>query len=411
MSPFSSLARLLLSTAAALSVLMLTGCGPQGDNTPAVSVLGIINQTSVLARPVINLQVEEVSRPAQKTASYTYTATGLPPGIGINADSGLISGTPTAAGAFPVTVTVANTKGKSSRQFTWTVIYDGFAIQRVSAGIRLEAVDTTTANTRYWCFKEVAGPNPAIPATPASDDGCWQTNRIQTVSNNGLTPLYVMWTVDSSGNISQPISGPCSTSLRQKAAEGADPRTVVCVQTSLGELAIDIDAVNAPLAGAQFIAHTNAGFYDGTAIHRVFPNAISPQYPFAFAQGGAFVYSGATFIDKQSPFPALAAPFEYTLKNDQNTVSLMVSLDANSNTLQFLGGFSINFANNPCLNQNDANCTDTAQSPPLPVFGRIVYGADTTVPALRNLSLTTTPWGELSQPQSPPVIYGAYRIR
>ena len=45
-----------------------------------------------------------------------------------------------------------------------------FAVQRVSTGIRLEAVDTTTTGTRYWCFKEVAGANPAIPATPAASD-------------------------------------------------------------------------------------------------------------------------------------------------------------------------------------------------------------------------------------------------
>ncbi len=40
-----------------------------------------------------------------------YAATGLPPGLSINASTGLISGTPTAAGTYPVMVTVSNPGG------------------------------------------------------------------------------------------------------------------------------------------------------------------------------------------------------------------------------------------------------------------------------------------------------------
>ena len=39
------------------------------------------------------------------TAPYTWTATGLPAGLTINSSSGLISGTPTAAGTYSSTVT------------------------------------------------------------------------------------------------------------------------------------------------------------------------------------------------------------------------------------------------------------------------------------------------------------------
>jgi Putative Ig domain len=53
--------------------------------------------------------------------SLSYSATGLPAGLSISA-SGLITGTPTTAGSYPVTVTARDTTGASgSATFTWTV--------------------------------------------------------------------------------------------------------------------------------------------------------------------------------------------------------------------------------------------------------------------------------------------------
>jgi Zn-dependent metalloprotease len=61
----------------------------------------------------------------QMTASggstYAWSATGLPPGLSINGSSGLISGTPTTAGTYSVTVTATAGSQSGSTTFSWTV--------------------------------------------------------------------------------------------------------------------------------------------------------------------------------------------------------------------------------------------------------------------------------------------------
>jgi Putative Ig domain len=49
-------------------------------------------------------------------APYTWSAVGLPAGLGINSATGAISGTPTVSGTFPVTVTVTDSGGPSNGQ-------------------------------------------------------------------------------------------------------------------------------------------------------------------------------------------------------------------------------------------------------------------------------------------------------
>ncbi|MGW1199113.1 M4 family metallopeptidase [Streptomyces sp. NPDC002536] len=83
-----------------------------------VSVTSPGDQTSVV-NTAVSLQIKASS---STTGSLSYTATGLPAGLSIDASTGLITGTPTTVGSSAVTVTVKDASGKTGTvSFTWTV--------------------------------------------------------------------------------------------------------------------------------------------------------------------------------------------------------------------------------------------------------------------------------------------------
>ncbi len=93
------------------------GGGSTGGNTVTVTNPG--NQTGTVGTAV-SLQMHATDSASGQT--LTYSATGLPAGLSINASSGLISGTPTTAGTANVTVTAKDTTNASgSTSFTWTI--------------------------------------------------------------------------------------------------------------------------------------------------------------------------------------------------------------------------------------------------------------------------------------------------
>jgi Zn-dependent metalloprotease len=78
---------------------------------------------STVVNTAASLQIQASST---NGGALTYSATGLPTGLSINASSGLISGTPTATGTYNVTVTAKDsTNATGSASFTWTVTSSG----------------------------------------------------------------------------------------------------------------------------------------------------------------------------------------------------------------------------------------------------------------------------------------------
>nr|BFE58799.1 hypothetical protein GCM10020063_033250 [Dactylosporangium thailandense] len=99
-----------------VSGCLLTGASAPG-NTVTVSNPGAQTATVGTAK---SLQITATDSASGQT--LTYSATGLPAGLSINASTGLISGTPTTAQTTTSTVTARDTTGATgSASFTWTV--------------------------------------------------------------------------------------------------------------------------------------------------------------------------------------------------------------------------------------------------------------------------------------------------
>jgi Zn-dependent metalloprotease len=107
---------------AAWAAVSVTGTDPVPGTCPgqpgAPTVTNPGNQTSTVGTAA-SLQIHATDPNGQ---ALTYSASGLPAGLTINASSGLISGTPSTAGSSSVTVTAKNTSNLTgTTTFTWTV--------------------------------------------------------------------------------------------------------------------------------------------------------------------------------------------------------------------------------------------------------------------------------------------------
>lgn len=130
----------------------------------------------------------------------------------------------------------------------------------------------------------------------------------------------------------------------------------VKLQTTHGDMIIELDAEKAPQTVENFLAYVNDGFYNGTVFHRVINNFM--------IQGGGF---DADMKQKKTrdPIPNEA---DNGLKNNQYTVAMARTNEPHSATAQFF----INVANNDFLNF-------TAPTPNgwgYTVFGKVVEGTE-----------------------------------
>ena len=101
-----------------------------GDVTPQLTPPGDQSGTQgVLAN---------LSLLASGPGTIAFSATGLPPGLTIDATRGTVTGTPTSAGTFKVTVGASNSAGSVTTDLRWTIAQPG--AQASARYVKLEAV-------------------------------------------------------------------------------------------------------------------------------------------------------------------------------------------------------------------------------------------------------------------------------
>lgn len=139
------------------------------------------------------------------------------------------------------------------------------------------------------------------------------------------------------------------------SAEGKK-NPVVVMETSLGNVKIELFEKEAPASVGNFLEYANSGFYSDTVFHRVIANFM--------IQGGGF-----TADLKQKPTKApIVNEAGNGLKNQRGTLAMARTGIVNSATAQFF----INVVNNDFLNHRDR----TQQGFGYAVFGKVVEGMD-----------------------------------
>jgi peptidyl-prolyl cis-trans isomerase A (cyclophilin A) len=135
----------------------------------------------------------------------------------------------------------------------------------------------------------------------------------------------------------------------------AVPKPRVTLTTTMGTVVIELEPTVVQLTVDNFLAYTNAGFYDGTIFHRVIPGFV--------VQGGGFTgVVGTTLTAQTGARPAIALETNKGLSNTRGTIAMARRPAFDSATSQFF----FNSVNNLALDYQ------SAASPGYAVFGRIV---------------------------------------
>ena len=130
----------------------------------------------------------------------------------------------------------------------------------------------------------------------------------------------------------------------------------VKIETSMGDITLELDGNKAPDTVANFVEYASSGFYDGTIFHRVIENFM--------IQGGGF---DSDMKQKKTNAP-IKNEADNGLKNDTGTIAMARTSDPNSATAQFF----INVKDNGFLNHT----APTTQGWGYAVFGKVTDGMD-----------------------------------
>jgi len=139
------------------------------------------------------------------------------------------------------------------------------------------------------------------------------------------------------------------------AAQGENP--VVVIETSMGDITVELFPDRAPKSVENFLAYVSQGFYDGTIFHRVISNFM--------IQGGGFTADMQKKDDTRAPIENEA---DNGLKNRRGTLAMARTPEIHSATAQFF----INVKDNAFLDYKGPSAADFGYA----VFGQVTEGLD-----------------------------------
>ncbi len=142
--------------------------------------------------------------------------------------------------------------------------------------------------------------------------------------------------------------------ISEEIQEMESKSTKVKMETSMGDIVIELNEEAAPVTVKNFLDYIGEGFYDGTIFHRVIPNFM--------IQGGGLT---PDMKGKDAHEPIINEASN-GLKNDRGSISMARTSHPDSASSQFF----INHRNNANLNYAGEN------NPGYTVFGKVVEGIE-----------------------------------
>lgn len=130
----------------------------------------------------------------------------------------------------------------------------------------------------------------------------------------------------------------------------------VVLETSLGDIVLELDAKAAPRTVDNFLKYVDAEFYNGTIFHRVIKTFM--------IQGGGF---SPELVQKKTNIPIINEA-DNGLANKRGTIAMARTGNPHSATSQFF----INTVDNAMLNHTGKNQSGWGYC----VFGKVISGMD-----------------------------------
>ncbi len=143
----------------------------------------------------------------------------------------------------------------------------------------------------------------------------------------------------------------------ESTSAGAVVPGMVIIETSKGNITVELNAALAPVSVDNFLSYVDDGFYNGTIFHRVIDGFM--------IQGGGFTEG----FERKTVNAPIKNEANNGLANQRYTLAMARTNAPHSATAQFF----INTVDNPYLDHKDTSARGWGYA----VFGRVIDGVET----------------------------------
>lgn len=178
--------------------------------------------------------------------------------------------------------------------------------------------------------------------------------RLDNLGPRAAAAAAIITAAAAAGQTAAPDTPPASPPAAAPAAQ--EKLVYVLMETSKGDIVLELNRAKAPVTVANFLGYMEDGFYDGTLFHRVIAGFM--------IQGGGLT---PDMVEKPTKDP-IVNEWRNGLKNKRGTIAMARRNDPDSATSEFF----INVADNPDLDKASPMTGGAGYA----VFGKVVAGME-----------------------------------